>query len=310
MKIFKHKILIITMAMVMSFLACNEERVLFDNENYVAFKASSGSVLEAADAVTADGVVSESVGQFPITIYRSSKDISQEISVSLSQTSQYLTDSDIANAGDDASSTFKITRDISDLVIPAGATSVSFVVLTNDNEDIDGDKRITFSIESVSGGNYTIGTKQSAGKSSSFSLTINDDDFFCPRNSLANAISTEYDVGYATYAVSIDLVGPDGPCLTFDIIGGGSSMWAFNGNSKISGIVLIEDSPGSLTGTINPGNFNLTTLTGGQWNSGGQPINMDILEGGVYNLETGTMEFNYNMKVGATVIYPGTLQYY
>lgn len=192
------------------------------------------------------------------------------------------------------------------LVIPANSSTATIAILPIDNTDIfEGSRTITLELTSVEGFDVSLGNK-------SVVVSINEDDFWCPRNQLSNAVSTEYDLGYSTTSVSIEKsLTPDG-CLQFDILGGGSSLFGTD-NIRINGVIITEDSPESLTGTITDATFQFFRLDNPTTNnplaSGAGEIYTMVISNGTYDLEAGTFQFDYLFYRGATLLYPGTLIY-
>jgi hypothetical protein len=192
------------------------------------------------------------------------------------------------------------------LVIPANSSTATITILPIDNSDISEVSRtITLELTSVDDYDVSLGNK-------SIVVSINEDDFWCPRNQLSNAVATEYDLGYSTTSVSIEKsLTPDG-CLRFDILGGGSSLFG-TGDVRINGVIITEDSPESLTGTINDATFQFFRLDNPTTNnplaSGGGEIYTMVITNGTYDLELGTFQFDYLFYRGTTLLYPGTLIY-
>ena len=141
---------------------------------------------------------------------------------------------------------------------------------------------------------------------SQVTVTIVDNDFFCPRNILSNIVTTELDVGYSTSSVSIASVGAPGPeCLEFRIVGGSGSL--FGGFANISYVVtLIEDEPDGNTGTVDPTEiFNLNNADGSS-----SYTNQLKIVGGDYDLDAGVLDVYYEYYgTDGTFQYPGTFRY-
>jgi hypothetical protein len=171
-------------AMVFMNTSCEDagEFVIFD-EKYVAFTTSSASLAESSLVQTADGDASIVDNSLVITLVRSTTDFSNPLTVSISEEAVYLSDSDFANAGEDASIHYKVDKDLSSLTFPAGEAFVSFTVTSIDDLIPFGDKSVTFTITSVSDDNFRIGQQESAIRSS-FSLILVDDD--CPIDLVAD----------------------------------------------------------------------------------------------------------------------------
>ncbi|MEO9482147.1 MAG: Calx-beta domain-containing protein [Ekhidna sp.] len=184
------------------------------------------------------------------------------------------------------------------ITIAAGEYTGTFDYTIIDNDEIDGSKSFTISLPEDS--------PIEIGNESSVAVTIVDNDFFCPRNVLANIVTTELDVGYSSAPVSISSVGAAGPeCLEFRITGGSGTL--FGGFANISYVVtLIEDSPESNSGTVDATEiFNLSNGDGsGTYN------NLLRITGGTYDLTTGVLDVNYEYYGTDGVFrYPGTFRY-
>lgn len=194
----------------------------------------------------------------------------------------------------------------SNLVIPANSSTGTIVVRAVNNDIIsDGARTLVFTLTSD---NELDINKESAG-TQVFTLSLLDDDFWCPRNLLSQVVGYENDVGYSSKPVSISASAtPDG-CLSFSIKGGMTTNFNFPGGDATYGpIELVEDSPESNTGTVKDGQFNVVNSAGNTWTLGGQPLSVKIMNG-VYNLEEGFIMYDYEVYVGQDFQYPGTFIY-
>jgi len=168
--------------LVLFFSACEETEFEKTSEsigNTVAFTQSAVSIDENAVVTSADGETFFANNTYEVKVVRSSVDLSSPLTVQLNLSGKFLSDSDFANQGDDASSNFQVSKDISSLTIPAGEVSVSFYITTLNNTLSTGDIGISLSITGVSDGSYKIGENISQIRKD-MSITIVDDD--CPFN--------------------------------------------------------------------------------------------------------------------------------
>lgn len=166
---------------MLAITSCQDELISSYDQRYVRFKDVSQSVAESTILGTADKVDSKVGSTFNVTIFRSTSDFGSSQEVSFSVSSQYLSDSEFADAGDDASDAFRISVDGAGpnytVTIPAGEASTSFVFRTIDDLFASGDKEVVFALSGA--GSFDLGVGESEiGKS--LKLTIVDDD--CPIN--------------------------------------------------------------------------------------------------------------------------------
>ena len=147
--------------------------------NYVAFEVESAAIDENSVSPTADGETKFGSNTYQVSLFRSTTDLSAPLTVSIDLENSFLSDSDFANAGDDASTNFGVSTDVSTVEIPAGEEEISFYVTTVNNTIATGDISIVMTITGTSDASYRLGRDISeVGKT--ISLTIVDDD--CPFN--------------------------------------------------------------------------------------------------------------------------------
>lgn len=175
MKITNYLNLIIASVLFMGFLGC-EEPTFEKTPSYVAFESPSASISEASITDTQDGESTSTGNFYTGRVYRSSSDLSTELTVDMDIGGVYAKTTDFADEGDDASSTFTSSFNES-IVIPAGKTDAIFVISTVNDLFSSGNKNVVLSITGTSDASYEVGYS-SAGISGDFSLTIIDDD--CP----------------------------------------------------------------------------------------------------------------------------------
>lgn len=189
------------------------------------------------------------------------------------------------------------------LVVPANSSTATILFQPIDNTNItEGARTVTLQLASADGFDVALGNK-------SIVVSINEDDFWCPKNLLSNAVATETDLGYSTTNVVIEKsLTPDG-CLSFDVLGGGSSLFGTD-DVRFNGVLLTEDSPQSMTGTITDATFQFFRLNGsGPLASGGGAVYTMVISNGTYDLEAGTFQFDYLFYQGSSLLFPGTLIY-
>lgn len=266
------KLLIIFFASLLIF-SCEEEDPITYNGQFLSIQGPSALSIDEAS------------GDQTVTIILSSAP-SQDLTVNLT------VEDGTAVEGED----YAIPN--SSITIAAGEYTANFSYTIIDNDEIDGSKVFTISLPEDS--------PIEIGEESQVTVTIVDNDFFCPRNILSNIVTTELDVGYSTSSVSIASVGAPGPeCLEFRIVGGSGSL--FGGFADISYVVtLIEDEPDGNTGTVDPTEiFNLNNADGSS-----SYTNQLKIVGGDYDLEAGVLDVYYEYYgTDGTFQYPGTFRY-
>ncbi len=162
--------------------SCDEEREFAKpefatgNNGYVAFDGSSAIISESASSADAEGNSSLVDNTYQVVVYRSSESYDSEVTVGVSMSATYASDSEFAAAGDDASGSVTVLGNLSTLTIPAGESRTSFTVVTTEDLQSAGDINVSFELTSASG-IYSLGAAQAA-IGTTFSLTIQDDD--CP----------------------------------------------------------------------------------------------------------------------------------
>lgn len=199
----------------------------------------------------------------------------------------------------------------SSLVIPAGEYTGSISIAPIDNTEIsDGSQTLTFNITSVDASGVSIGTEGYSGRVAT--VTVLDDDFWCPRNQLTS-ITQGTDVGYSTREASIVAAGsPSDGCFTFTLVGGANSL--FGSTIASFDITLIEDSPQSTTGIIENATGIALLLPDGTPVGGASPRTIDITDGAfggvsVYDLEAGTMGFDYAYYNNGVLSFNGRFEF-
>ncbi len=159
------------------FFSCAEEDFRTYDQRYVAFSATSASIVESAAVLSADGVATAGNNELILTVQRTTTDFSAPLTVAITATATYNEESDFFAAGDDASAKIIPTVDLNAVVIPANETSVSFSVGLREDLQPTGDVTVIFDITAVSDPSYALG-QQASQINKTFSLNIVDDD--CP----------------------------------------------------------------------------------------------------------------------------------
>jgi len=183
MKRFNFKFLYIFLMMAIISISCEDEDVLDDNplltERLVYISdVTPVSVSEATNSSTsADGEISNSLNTLDITVQRSGRDVSQEVTVSLDISVVYTMTTNFFNEGDDASGTIIVPGDNPEITIPSGAYEASQKIRIVNDDLSTGDRLLTASISSVSG-DYAIGFPNENESRTSIEITVQDDD--CP----------------------------------------------------------------------------------------------------------------------------------
>lgn len=162
--------------MVGSFACKEATELVTTGVDYVAFSAASVSLPESSLTTTQDGAASVTNNSTEITVIRSSSDVSADLTVNFTITSEFTSTTAFADAGDDAASTFQVSDD-GTVIIPAGKGSASFTITSINDLFSSGNKALTLTITGTSNSNLQLGYKD-GGLTSDLSLTIVDDD--CP----------------------------------------------------------------------------------------------------------------------------------
>lgn len=195
----------------------------------------------------------------------------------------------------------------SSITIPAGEFTTQFTYTIIDNEEIDGSK--TFTVALPEGSGIEIGEESSA------SITIVDNDFFCPKNNFAGRTVTGTDLGYSSGAILIEAAesASDG-CYKF-LVSGGVTFLGFGATASIE-VELVEDSPEGNSGIIAGGTYPILNADGSGPYSTTTLYELVISETGFftglpsnYNLADGTMGFDYDLLGDGASIFPGRIEY-
>lgn len=163
------------------FASCEKSRpVVYTGEKFVAFEDTLLTIPESSAKEDANGETQAIPSIATIRINRGSGDISKDLVVSFSVTAKYVTtdgDGNEVEQGDVPAGSFYLSSP-SAVTIKAGE-GFAFVTLTAvDNDITDGNKKLTFTLESASDASFTIGYPGPDKKAKSMVLYIEDDD--CP----------------------------------------------------------------------------------------------------------------------------------
>lgn len=176
-KLIKVHILILTLSIL--FYACDEEPILYNAGDFVAFNQASSSTSEGSTSGTADGQSTTLIGTTSIIdLNRSTTNLSAPITIEFSIEATYTEDSDFHDAGDDASDQFVITPSDGKLVIPANQAVGKIVITTIDDIRATGDKLVKLTITSTSNNEMNLGFPGPDANNRIHNFTIIDDD--CP----------------------------------------------------------------------------------------------------------------------------------
>lgn len=189
------------------------------------------------------------------------------------------------------------------LVIEPNSSTATIQIAAIDNEDIaPGEQSIVLTLTGA--GNLSIGDDTSPKKS--IKVFINDNDFWCPRNDLGKAVTTEEDPNVGTTTVSIELSLTPDNCFSFRILGGAGASFGGRTDIYYGDIELIEDSPESQTGTIADGTYVI------RWIDDDTQVSAFSIQvsNGTYDLSAGTFQLDATFLSGETPVYATTLYYY
>ncbi|WP_420575918.1 Calx-beta domain-containing protein [Ekhidna sp.] len=210
----------------------------------------------------------------------------------------------IAASSEDAVAGVDYTLGATSVTFAAGEFQKEVTVTLIDNEEIDGQKSVTFSLTSD---DAQVGL---SGNSPDLVLTINDDDFYCPANKLQ--ITQGTDVGYSTAAASVATVAaPGDECTTFLIVGGAASLF---GQQIDFAITVVPDGEESNTGTIKAESMAAMFLPDGT--EIGNTIDIVADDSGFsgtasyFDLTTGEFGFDYVLYNGSgAALFGGRLEF-
>lgn len=277
-----YKILSLTLLTFLIFTACEEFENTFQYQEFVQFSSNTASLDEDATAPI----------EVSVQLVGAQRSSAVDVTVSVTEN----------NAAEGVDYSFPGGKTFT---IAPNSSTASIQIAAIDNAEIfTGSRSITLTITDASG----LGLNGENASNVSVTVTLNEDDFFCPRNDLAKVVTSELDLGYSSSDVSIELVtSPDG-CYAFEVLGGTGSIFSTT-DVKFGPIELVEDGPESATGTISDASFGLVDLNGDALNGGsGNQFVLEITNG-TYDLSTGTFQVDYVLFEGTSPLFPGTLIY-
>lgn len=169
------------------FMACEKSApVVYTGEKFVHFQDTLLTISESAVKEDANGETQQIPSIVTLRINRATTDISKELVVAFNVKAKYVaidtvsgspTEGQEIEVGDVPSTEYFLSSP-SAVTIKAGE-AFAFVTVTAKNNDItDGNKKLTFTLESTSDASFTLGYPGPDKKAQSMVLYINDDD--CP----------------------------------------------------------------------------------------------------------------------------------
>ncbi len=163
------------------FASCEKSRpVVYTGEKFVSFEDTLLTIPESNAKEDANGEVQTIPSIATIRINRATGDISKDLVVSYSVKAKYVTTDILGNEvilGDVPEGNFYLSSPGA-VTIKAGEGFAFITVTAVDNDLTDGNKKLTFTIESTSDASFTIGYPGPDKKAKSMDLYIEDDD--CP----------------------------------------------------------------------------------------------------------------------------------
>ncbi|KOY85316.1 hypothetical protein AD998_03330 [bacterium 336/3] len=169
------------------FASCEKSRpVTYTGNNFVHFQDSLVSVSESSAKEDANGNIQSIPSLATIRINRATSDISKDLVVSFSITAKYVkidtltgspTNGEEIEVGDVPQGQFYLSSP-SNITIKAGEAFAFLTVTAVNNDDVDGNKKLTITLESTSDASFSLGYPGPDKKNKSNVLYIVDDD--CP----------------------------------------------------------------------------------------------------------------------------------
>jgi hypothetical protein len=165
-----------------SFYSCEKSRpIVYTEKNFVHFQDTLINISESSVKEDANGTVENIPSMVTIRINRATSDISKDLVVGFSVKAKYVKEDSLTGneveVGDVPQGRYYLSSP-SAITIKAGE-AFAFITLTAvNNEDVDGDKKITLSLESTSDASFNLGYPGSSAKNKKLDLYIIDDD--CP----------------------------------------------------------------------------------------------------------------------------------
>lgn len=169
------------------FGSCEKSRpVTYTGNNFVHFQDSLVSVSESSAKEDANGNIQSIPSLATIRINRATSDISKDLVVSFSISAKYVkidtltgspTNGEEIEVGDVPQGQFYLSSP-SNITIKAGEAFAFLTVTAVNNDDVDGNKKLTITLESTSDASFSLGYPGPDKKNKSNVLYIVDDD--CP----------------------------------------------------------------------------------------------------------------------------------
>jgi len=186
----------VILAGVLFLASCEKSApVTYTGNNFVHFQDSLLNISESSAKEDANGALQEIPSIATIRINRATSDISKDLVVAFTIKAKYVmidtakdspTFEEEIELGDVPQGKFYLSSP-SAVTIKAGEAFAFVTITAVNNDDVDGDKKLTFAIESASDASFTLGYPGPAKKNKEMALYIIDDD--CPLN-IADYVGT------------------------------------------------------------------------------------------------------------------------
>lgn len=175
------------LAATTAFMACEKSApVVFTGEKFVHFQDTLLTISESSAKEDANGTLQPIPSIVTLRINRATTDISKELVVAFSVKAKYVTIDTVTGSptqgkeielGDVPATEYFLSSPTA-VTIKAGEAFAFITVTAKDNDITDGNKKLTFTLESTSDASFTLGYPGPAKKAKSMELYIEDDD--CP----------------------------------------------------------------------------------------------------------------------------------
>lgn len=244
---------IIFLASSLAFMACEKSApVVYTGEKFVHFQDTLLNISESSAKEDANGTLQDVPSIVTIRINRATTDISKELVVAFSVKAKYVAIDTVTGSptfgeeielGDVPQTAYYLSSS-SAVTIKAGE-AFAFITVTAVNNDItDGNKKLTFTIESASDASFTLGYPGPAKKAKSMDLYINDDDCPLDINDFVGTLRVrEFSARLGeirSYNVTSTQVGPSSISL-FPFFDPASTDLASNGPNPIPVTVVLNE---------------------------------------------------------------------
>jgi hypothetical protein len=187
-----------------------DEPQLYNAEPYVAFTSQGVTVSESQSVSFGDGSSENQPNVAVLEIKRSAGDLTRELTVNVSYTAQYVSDTIPL----DPNESFNLLTEES-ITFEAGETVKQFSVSTVNDDLPYGNKVIDVTITSVSDNAYSIGYPGPNGLFSAASITIADDDCIFEASTFVGTYTVNDPFSTTSYEMTLELV--DAETNTFSI---------------------------------------------------------------------------------------------